>query len=388
LTSPSAIEPSRPTNVVGQRCLTCGAVYPLDEIRWRCDFEGHEPLQITDALGLRPEDVETSTRSIWRYRNALRLPSDAAVSLGEGCTPIVQLTWEGRQVDAKLDYLNPTGSFKDRGVSVAVSHARHFGVTGVVEDSSGNAGASFSAYAAAAGLPCTIYAPAKTSAPKLNQIRLHGAKLNLVEGSRDMVADAARSCPQAEGTYVGHNWNPFFLEGCKTVAYEIWEGLGWAAPDAVVVPVGGGGNLLGLHIGFGELLRCGSISRMPRLFAVQAANCAPLAAAFTGFEFSNNPVPTMAEGIAIRRPPRLRQILEAVRSSKGTVIAVDESEILSALRHLLGRGIPIEPTSAAAFAGLSRLLLDGTFGRSERVVAVLTGSALKATAEIAERLGF
>jgi threonine synthase len=285
----------------------------------------------------------------------------------------------------------PTGSFKDRGAALVVGHLKRCGALGIVEDSSGNAGAAFSAYAAAAGLPCTIYAPASTSSPKLRQIEIHGARLRLVEGSREETADRARTCPAAEGVYGGHNWQPFFVEGCKTIAYELWEGLGFRAPAAAIVPVGGGANLLGIHVGFSELLRAGSIERLPRIYGIQAKNCAPLVAAFrqnARQAIAISARPTIAEGITITNPPRGAQILAAVRESGGAMLAVEESEILAALERLLGCGLSVEPTSAVALAGLTRLIHQGDLPpEDESVVVLLTGSGLKSIAQVIGLLG-
>jgi threonine synthase len=294
---------------------------------------------------------------------------------------MIPLRWEGRALKAKLDYLMPTGSFKDRGAALVVGHLKRCGVAGIVEDSSGNAGAAFSAYAAAAGLRCTIYAPASTSSTKLRQIGIHGARLRLVEGTREETANRAQTCPSDEGIYGGHNWQPFFVEGCKTIAYELWEGLGFRAPAAVIVPVGGGANLLGIHVGFSELLRAGSIERLPRIYGIQAENCAPLVAAFrqnARQAVAISARPTIAEGIAIASPPRGAQILAAVHQSGGAMLAVEEAEILGAHNRLLSGGLCVEPTSAVALSGLTRLVRQGDLPAEEELVVVsLTGNGLK-----------
>jgi threonine synthase len=294
---------------------------------------------------------------------------------------MILLRWEGRVAKAKLDYLMPTGSFKDRGAALVVGHLKRCGVAGIVEDSSGNAGAAFSAYAAAAGLQCTIYAPASTSPAKLRQIGIHGARLRLVEGTREDTANRAQTCPSDEGVYCGHNWQPFFVEGCKTIAYELWEELGFHAPAAVIVPVGGGANLLGIHIGFKELLRARSIERLPRIYGVQAENCAPLVAAFRTNARQAMAItarPTIAEGITIANPPRGAQILAAVRESGGAMLAVEEAEISAAHKRLLGCGLSVEPTSAVALSGLMQLAHHGELPpEDESVVILLTGNGLK-----------
>jgi threonine synthase len=203
------------------------------------------------------------------------------------------------------------------------------------------------------------------------------------------VAEAALR-QSAEIFYASHNWQPFFVEGTKTLAYELWEQLGFRAPDNVVVPLGYGSNILGCDRGFAELARGGEIRQMPRLFGVQAARCAPYHAAYAaGVEhLIPTPIaPTVAEGIASAKPTRVAEVLRAVRGSGGAVVAVDEAEIVAALRALAGRGLYVEPTAAAAAAGLTRLLAAGAIRPDESTVVVLTGSGLKASATIGELLG-
>jgi threonine synthase len=312
-----------------------------------------------------------------------------AVSLGEGWTPLVPGEWDGERVQWKLELAMPTGSFKDRGMTVMVSYLRSHGIRRVLEDSSGNAGASLSAYAAAAGLACRILVPETASAPKIIQIAACGAEVVAVPGSRQDVAEAALR-QSAEIFYASHNWQPFFVEGTKTLAYELWEQSGFRAPDNVVVPLGYGSNILGCARGFGELVAAGEIARVPRLFGVQAARCAPYHAAFqAGVEHlvPTSIAPTIAEGIASARPTRVAEVLRAVRGSGGAVVAVEEDEIAAALRGLVRRGLYVEPTAAAAAAGLTRLLGAGAIRPDEATVVVLTGSGLKASAAIGDLLG-
>ncbi len=179
----------------------------------------------------------------------------------------------------KPEWFNPTGSFKDRGTSVMVSLLAHQRVPAILEDSSGNGGASVAAYAAAAGIEAKILAPESTSEAKLLQSRMHGAELELVPGPRQATADEAVR-QSGERFYASHNWHPFFLQGTKLIAYEIWEQLGFTAPDAVLMPTGAGSLALGCSIGFNELLRAGQIERVPRLLVVQPEHCSPLANAF------------------------------------------------------------------------------------------------------------
>ena len=326
---------------------------------------------------------------MWRYAKALLVDVKDAVSLGEGWTPLVPGEWDGAPVQWKLELAMPTGSFKDRGMTVMVSYLKSRGVTRVLEDSSGNAGASLSAYAAAAGLSCRILVPETASYPKIAQIAACGAEVVTIPGSRQDVAEAAlRQSPEI--FYASHNWQPLFVEGTKTLAYELWEQLGFRAPDNVVVPLGYGSNVLGCDRGFGELASRHEIGRTPRLFGVQAVNCAPYHVAFrAGVDHlvPTSIAPTVAEGIASAKPTRVAEVLAAVRGSGGAIVAVTEDAIVAALRALARRGFYVEPTSAAAAAGLTQLLATGAIRRDETTVLVLTGSGLKASERIGALLG-
>jgi threonine synthase len=326
---------------------------------------------------------------VWRYATALLVDRRHAVSLGEGWTPLVSGEWEGARVRWKLDFAMPTGSFKDRGMTVMVSYLKSRGIRRVLEDSSGNAGASLSAYAAAAGLGCRILVPETASPAKIAQIAACGAEVVTIPGSRQDVAEAALG-QSAEMFYASHNWQPFFVEGTKTLAYELWEQRGFRAPDNVVVPLGYGSNVLGCARGFAELAGGGEIGRSPRLFGVQAARCAPYHAAYAaGVEYlvPTEIGPTVAEGIASARPTRVAEVLRAVRESGGAVVAVEETEIVAALGALARRGLYVEPTAAAAAAGLTWLLAARAIRPDETTVLVLTGSGLKASVAIGELLG-
>jgi threonine synthase len=259
-------------------------------------------------------------------------------------------------------------------------------VTETLEDSSGNAGVSVAAYAAAAGLDARILAPKTTSPLKTQQIRMHGAELELVAGSRQATAEEALR-QSAERFYASHNWHPFFLQGTKLLAYEVWEDLGFSAPDAVLVPAGAGSLVLGCSIGFTELLRAGCIDAVPRLLAVQPQNCSPLAAAFAAGDRAaawDECTPTLAEGAAISKPVRDIEVLAAVRRSGGAIVAVPEPAIAPAVFELAAKGLYVEPTSALVVAALPELRRTGAIGFRDRVVAVLSGSGIRMAATLAE----
>ncbi|MBV8166242.1 MAG: pyridoxal-phosphate dependent enzyme [Alphaproteobacteria bacterium] len=368
-------------------CKRCGATAPLTEAHWRCpQCEG--PMLVSAGQGLTRQQIRTEIGSLWRYGAAIRVPGPL-VTLGEGWTPLVPGTVESVPVQFKLEFLMPTGSFKDRGTAVMINHLIDRRIPRVVEDSSGNAGASIAHYAAAAGIGCTIMVPATAPRAKIIQIAASGATVDRVPGSRQAVADKAIA---ASGSifYTSHNWQAFFIEGTKTLAFELWEQLGFRVPDNIVVPVGYGSNVLGCAAGFAELAAAGEIDRAPRMFAVQAENCAPFVAAWRagGDTLPAFPIkPTVADGIASQKPIRLKEVLTAIRESKGAVVGVPEEAIAGALTTLSHRGLFVEPTSATALAALQRLIADGTITRDQTTVVVLTGSGLKAAPVIGDLMG-
>jgi threonine synthase len=293
------------------------------------------------------------------------------------------------EVFFKLETQMPTGSFKDRGTAVMVNHLLEVGIGPIHEDSSGNAGASIATYAAASGIPCRIYVPAAAPRGKLIQIAISGADVRTISGSRQAVTEAALAAT-GESFYASHNWQPHFIEGAKTLAFELWEQLGFRPPDNILVPTGYGSNILGLDRGFDELEKSDEITARPRLFAVQAANCAAFAAAWAAGENRFVPfatAPTVADGIAAPKPVRIAEVLRALRRSKGGVVAVPEEDIAPALAALGRLGLFVEPTAATAGAALTGLLRDGTIQPDQTTVVVLTGSGLKAPERIGELLG-
>jgi threonine synthase len=364
------------------RCGRCGRTYKASRNTWRCECGG--PLDLASTPAFRPEAFGGRAPGVWRYREALlSLPDEAIVTLGEGGTPLIDAR-RGTGLKYKLEFLSPTGSFKDRGSTVLVSCLAGLGVRRAVEDSSGNAGASMAAYFSAAGITCDLYIPAATSPAKTRQIRSYGARLVLIEGTRADVSRAAEAASDG-AFYASHLWSPYFLAGTQTFGFEIWEQLGGRAPDNVVVPVGAGTLLLGAALGFRALRAAGQIERLPRIFGVQGAGCAPLHYALRAGRESTEDVDfplkdSMAEGIRIQRPPRDRQILAAVRESGGDIVTVSEPEIYAGWFTLAGRGLFVEPTAAVAAAAAERLLADGVVSGGETTVVALTGTGLKGIA--------
>lgn len=361
------------------------STYPFSENIWRSP--SGRPLMVTPLSGITRSDIIECDRSIWRYRKSLPVDIQNPISLGEGLSPLIEREFCGHNCQFKLEWFSPTGSFKDRGASVLLSFLKQEGISTVIEDSSGNGGAAIAAYAAAAGMASKILVPASTQPAKIAQIRAYGAEVILVPGPRE-ATEAAAIDMASEHFYASHNWHPFFLQGTKTLGYEIWEDLGFRVPENIVIPVGAGSNLLGCYLAFKELMSSGETSKMPKLFVSQPANCSPIHDSFqAGVDdyIDANYSPTVAEGTAIKRPIRLKQILRALRETSGGTAVSSESEIIDAGLTLARSGLYVEPSCAHAASAFSKLIEDGSIKDDEQTVVVLTGSGLKATAFYAEQ---
>ncbi|MBM4429332.1 MAG: pyridoxal-phosphate dependent enzyme [Chloroflexi bacterium] len=362
-------------------CSVCGRTYPLDTRLWLCECGG--TFEVKGAPAFSHQAIRTKEPTLWRYRPLLPVEQDTnIVSLGEGFTPLLETKVHGVPVFCKLEFLSPTGSFKDRGTTVLVSLLQEMGVKEVVEDSSGNAAASLAAYCARAGIRARIFVPAHASPAKLAQIAVYGAELVAVEGPREASAQAAQHAaskgpPGSRAYYASHNYSPFFVEGTKTFAYEIWEYLG-AAPHNLFFPLGNGSLLMGAYRGFSELKEAGLVDRVPRLFAVQAEACSPFYQAYQQGWEDTQPVPpgqTIAEGIRIAQPVRGRLVLQAIRETEGAVFTVGEAEIVDARKALAGVGLYVEPTSATVAAAFHKM--QHTLAPQEITILALTGAGLK-----------
>ena len=375
-------------------CNRCKREYSEEEAGWRCSCGGC--LFAERQVHFTKEDIRTERPGMWRYDAAYPLKyEDIAVTYGEGLTPLVSCPSGPCRLRLKLDCLMPTGSFKDRGTVMVVNYLLKRGAARIVEDSSGNAGASVAGYCALGRIPCDIFVPAGNSRGKLTQIRAYGAHIHPITGSRE---DAARAAQEYAEGYAGHNWHPMFLEGTKSLAYELWEQNHFKAPENIVCVAGNGSQALGIFYGFQVLLENGQVERLPRLFVVQAENCSPIyrefmraageaVAAKTVAEAGEAAAKTMAEGIALRSPNKGSEVVEAVQTTGGRVLAVSEEAIGQAVRELGKMGFYAEPTSAAAYAGLLELLRDRTLNEQSDVILMISGNGLKAGEEIGEVIG-
>jgi threonine synthase len=373
--------PENPMLVI---CDRCHHEEDFDPHRFRCECGGAwEPWEFEPYM---PNMTDPNVNSVWCYQEIMGLYEvDKPLSLGAGQTPLVSMPWDkdAEEVFFKLEYISPTGSFKDRGTEVEANYLAAVGIRDVVEDSSGNAGASLAAYAARTGLHAAIFAPDSASPAKLSQIEVYGADLRRIPGPR---AEATRAALQAvaEGAvYASHAYNPAYLLGQKTFAWECWEQLGGHAPDALIIPVGQGGLLLGAWLGFRSMLKTGLIKQMPRLFAAQPELLAPIARAFNaGAEVVQEITPdgkSLAEGLAIVKPVRGHRILQALRESGGAGLTVSEDQIRKAYHDLAHHGLFAEPSSATAAAALPQV--RQLVGEKATIVVALTGSGLKSPLE-------
>jgi threonine synthase len=324
-------------------CSSCDKEYPIDGFDYQCACGG-----------------------LFKLKKSKGEQIPVTVSLGEVRTPLVKVKLLGREVHLKVDYMSPSGSFKDRGAFVLINALKKSGIQEVVEDSSGNAGAAIAAYCAAAGIRCNIYLPEGTSAGKIKQISAYKANVVKVPGTRNDTSIAILKAAEKK-YYASHVYNPLFFEGTKSVAHELREQIG--VPDYLFVPAGNGTMLLGAYIGFSET------GKLPRIIAVQTKNCAPLFAKFHDQPFRGC-VPTIAEVIAIQEPKRINEMINAIRQSQGDVIIVDDEQVRTAQELLGSMGFYIEPTAGAAAAGMLQYFKEGTTGNF-KIVVPLTGIGLK-----------
>ena len=371
-------------------CTACGLQHPWSSLQNLC-LSCHKPLFAIIDLAkagrtLKRETLATREKSLWRYREVLPLPAEAeAVSLGEGGTPLLRAKKFGGDIDLwiKDESTNPTQSFKARGMSVAVSMAKHLGVTKVAVPSAGNAGGALAAYAARAGLEAHIFMPRDTPRANIIECRELGAHVTLIDGLiTDCGAEIARRKAKEEWFDMSTLKEPYRVEGKKTLGYELAEQFNWQLPEVVLYPTGGGTGLIGMWKAFDEMEQLGWIGRKrPRMFAMQAAGCAPIVRAFDVGEKSAAEFPnaqTIASGLRVPKAIADFLILNILRESDGGVMAVDDKEMIRVAREVgSSEGLFVAPEAAACFAALKSLHSAGKIGRDDRVVIFNTGSGIK-----------
>jgi threonine synthase len=368
-------------------CIECGETFaPFAAVRYTCDDCGGL-LEVRYADAPTFEDFEG--RGVWRYSAAL--PFDEGVTLPEGDTPLHRVPrledeLGVRSLRVKHEGMNPTGSFKDRGMTVGVRAARAVGVDRLACASTGNTSAALSAYGSRAGMETLVLLPAgKVAAGKVAQASLHGARILEVDGNFDACLDIVQELADRGEAYLLNSLNPFRLEGQKTIGLEIMEAFEadyGRVPDRVVLPVGNAGNTAALYKCFRELVRAGELDpdEVPALTGVQAEGAAPMVEAIeNGWDHVErwDEVETRATAIRIGNPVNAPKALPGIRQTGGTAVAVSDGEITEAQRDLAGEGVGVEPASAASVAGLRKLRAEGVVADDEDVVCLTTGHLLK-----------
>lgn len=368
-------------------CIHCGAEYAPGEIIYTCPKCGHLLTVEYDleSVAVTRDEWDRRPLSVWRYREILPVTIDP-VSLQEGGTPLYHLERIGKELGlphlyAKHEGMNPTGSFKDRGMTVGVSMALQLGMKSVACASTGNTSASLSAYAAKAGIPAVVLLPAgKVALGKVAQALMHGAKVIAIRDNFDRALELVRELCIKHGIYLLNSVNPYRLEGQKTIGFEAVDQLG-DVPDRFVLPVGNAGNISAVYKGLRELESLDFIDHLPMMTGIQAAGSQPVVQAVEGrlpeVVPQANPE-TVATAIRIGAPVNAEKALTAIRATGGTAAAVTDEEILSMQRDLAQKeGIGVEPASAASVAGIKKLVEEGAIDRDERIVCVVTGHLLK-----------
>jgi len=379
--------------MVHQECINCKTAYGIDEIVYFCKKCG-DILEIKFGLeelaeAFQKSDWKSKPLSVWRYRDFLPIhEASQIVTLGEGGTGLHRSEHLGAELGLKNLYVknegeNPTGSFKDRGMTVGVTKALELGARHVICASTGNTSASLAAFAARAGIKCTVLIPSgKIAYGKLSQAMIHGAKVLQVRGNFDQALEfVLKLADKHKDIYLLNSINPFRIEGQKSLGYEICEQLNCEPPDRIVIPVGNAGNISAVWKGLTEFYKLGYIKKLPKMTGIQAAGSAPIAQAIKKGNDKIVPVEnpeTIATAIRIGAPVSWKKAVNAIHESKGTAETVTDEEILDA-QKILARieGIFVEPASASSIAGLKKLVNNGVISKDERVVCITTGHGLK-----------
>jgi threonine synthase len=371
-------------------CGACGLRHDGSRLQNVCLSCGKPLFAIVDlgaaSRTLKRETLATRQKSLWRYREVLPLPANVEpVSLGEGGTPLLRAEKFGDDVDLwiKDESMNPTQSFKARGMTVAVSMAKHLGATKLAVPSAGNAGGALAAYAARAGLEAHIFMPRDTPRANIIECRELGAHVTLIDGLiTDCAAEIARRKTQESWFDMSTLKEPYRVEGKKTLGYELAEQCGWELPNVILYPTGGGTGLIGMWKAFDEMEALGWIGRKrPRMFTVQAAGCAPIVRAFEAGEKGAAEFPdahTIASGLRVPKAIGDFLMLKILRQSNGGAIAVDDEQMVRVAREVgWSEGLFVPPEAAACFVALKSLRSASKIQSGERTVIFNTGSGIK-----------
>lgn len=377
------------SNITHLECSVCHRTFPFDQINTyaACEECQKNPLlSVYDLSGLTKEAIDQKERSMWRYAKLLPvLDKRNIVSLGEGWTPLLKLNNLSNQLDIanllmKDESQNPTGSFKARGLSAAVSKAKELGIKDCIIPTAGNAGGALAAYCAHSGMKATVVMPAHTPKAFQAECELLGAELILVEG---LISDCAKKVAElnSDGKYFDFSTmkEPYRLEGKKTMGYEIAEQLNWQLPDVILYPTGGGTGLIGMWKAFSEMIEMGWIENgMPRLIAIQSDQCQPVVETFMHGKINSSLKQTIANGLAVPTPFAQPLIQKVLRESSGSAISVSEEEIIRGVKEIAStEGMLVAPEGAALLPALKKLLNAGKIRRGEKILLLNTGSGYK-----------
>ena len=371
------------------KCWDCGSDVddPYVNTCPRCNGLLTVKMDLEAVKGMRPEDLHSTPIGVWRYAPFMPVDASNRISIQEGGTPLYSTCALGKELGVpdlhvKFEGLNPTGSFKDRGMTMGVSHAKELGAKVVGCASTGNTSASLAAYATKAGMKCAVFLPSgKVAAGKLAQALFFGAKVLSIDGNFDDALDLARKMADERKIYLLNSINPYRPEGQKSVLFEIMDQLKYEVPDRIILPVGNAANIWAVYKAVQELKEVGWIDKVPMLTGIQAEGSAPVTKAFDANkkDFIPEDKPeTIATAIRIGNPVSGRKALHAIYDTGGYSVTVTDAEIIAA-QQLLGRreGVCVEPASAASVAGLKKLKGMGIVDKDEKVVCICTGNGLK-----------
>ena len=368
------------------RCVSCGEEYDDNEIIYTCKKCGSVLEEVTGEVNATKETFEGRKDTLWKYKEFLPVKAENKVSLDEGGTPFIHCNKLGEELGidlyVKVEGSNPTGSFKDRGMTVRMTKAMELKVDTVGCASTGNTSASLAAYAARGGKRCIVFLPSgKVALGKLAQAMFHGAEVVSIDGNFDQALEAMTQLAEERYLYLLNSINPYRLEGQKTIGMEITHSLGWQSPDRIVLPVGNAGNISAIWKGIQEFHQAGFIKDLPMMTGIQAEGACPIVNAFNKKTMDLQPVEnpeTIATAIRIGAPVSSIKALRAIYDSNGYAETVTDDEILTAQKELARKeGVGVEPASAASIAGVKKLVSQGIIDKGEKVVCVVTGHLLK-----------
>jgi len=374
------------------RCIRCGREYDGGEVIYTCECGGLLEVRLDiSSVEIDKREYEGVPLSVWKYKKLIPIEREP-ITIKEGGTPLYRCKRLGEKIGVKDLYvkhegLNPTGSFKDRGMTVGVTKSLELGMRTVACASTGNTSASLAIYGARAGVPVVVLLPGgKVALGKVAQALMHGAKVIEIKGNFDDALEIIRRLCDEEKFYLLNSINPYRLEGQKTIGYEVADELGWDAPDRIILPVGNAGNISAIYKGFRELKELDWIDEIPKMTGIQADRSAPIVRAFR--ERKRDIVPeknpeTIATAIRIGAPVNAVKALAAIYESGGIAETVTDDEIIRSQKDLARlEGIGVEPASATSLAGLKKLVEKGEIDRDERIVCITTGNLMKDPEEV------